>query len=245
MTGPTSIARTGAAAAVPRAATVSEQVFATLRADILGGALAAGDALPGERTLAERLGCNRHAIREAVKRLQQAGLVEVAHGGATRVLDWQATGGLDLLTQLAGAGTDGAIDAELAASVLPGVLEMRACIGADAAGRCAERAADALLAMLPGLRAAIAAIPAADAHAREDAYAALWAQIVVGADNLAYRLAFNSLVSGFTALGDGPVMLIADELADDEGHSALVDALARRDAPAAELAARALLTTVR
>ncbi len=135
MTGPTSTE--------PRPiVTVSEHVFSILRAEILGGTLSPGDALPGERPLAERLGCNRHAIREAVKRLQQAGLVEVTQGGATRVLDWRATGGLDLLTQLAGAGAAGTVDPELGASVLPSVLEMRACIGADAAGRCALRAPD-------------------------------------------------------------------------------------------------------
>ncbi|WP_372788684.1 FadR/GntR family transcriptional regulator [Paraconexibacter sp.] len=225
--------------------TVSEQVFSALRADILGGTLAPGDALAGERPLAERLGCNRHAIREAVKRLQQAGLVEVAQGGATRVLDWRATGGLDLLTQLAGAGVDGTVDPQLGASVLPGVLEMRACIGADVAGRCAERAPDALLAELPGLLDAVRDARPEDLGAREDRYAELWARVVVGSDNLAYRLAFNSLVSGVNALGPVALSLLADELADDDGHRTLVDALLRRDAPAAELAARALLTTVR
>lgn len=231
--------------------TVSSSIFAALRADILGGALAPGDALPSERTLAERLGCNRHAVREAVKRLQQAGLVEVVHGGATRVLDWRATGGLDLLTELAGTGTgagtgaDGAVDPAIATEILPGVLEMRACIGTDVAGRCAERAGDELLAVLPQRLAAVAAAPSDDLVAREDAYAALWATLVTGADNLAYRLAFNSLVGGVNALGAPALTLLADELADDAGHAALVDALLRRDAPAAELAARALLTTVR
>lgn len=228
--------------------TVSSSIFAALRADILGGALAPGDALPSERTLAERLGCNRHAVREAVKRLQQAGLVEVVHGGATRVLDWRATGGLDLLAELAGAGaatSPDAVDPAVAAEILPGVLEMRACIGTDVAGRCAERADDELLAALPQRLADVAATPSDDLLAREDAYAALWAALVAGADNLAYRLAFNSLVGGVNALGAPALTLLADELADDDGHAALVDALVRRDAPAAELAARALLTTVR
>jgi DNA-binding FadR family transcriptional regulator len=233
MTGPTSTATT-----------VSSSIFATLRGDILGGALAPGDALPSERTLSERLGCNRHAVREAVKRLQQAGLVEVTQGGATRVRDWRETGGLDLLAQMAGATTDGAVDPQIAASVLPDVLEMRACIGTDVAGRCAERASENLLADLPRQLQAIAATDATDLVARENAYALLWTTLVRGADNLAYRLAFNSLVGGVNAIGDPALRLLADELLDDDAHSVLVDAVIRRDAPAAELAARSLLTTI-
>lgn len=233
MTGPTS-----------SAPTVSGSIFDRLRADILGDTLAAGDPLPSERALSEELGCNRHAVREAVKRLQQAGLVEVTQGGATRVRDWRATGGLDLLAQMAGATADGAVDPQLAISVLPGVLEMRACIGTDVAGRCAERADDATLRVLPTQLAAVAAAPAADLVARERAYAELWTTLVAGAGNLAYRLAFNSLVGGVDAIGEPALALLADELGDDDAHAALVAAVVRRDAPAAEIAARALLTTV-
>ena len=41
---------------------------------ILEGKLEAGSALPSERFLAEEFGVNRHAVREALKRLEQAGL---------------------------------------------------------------------------------------------------------------------------------------------------------------------------
>ena len=46
-----------------------------LRRAILAGTHAPGDALPSERQLSEELGASRHAVREALKRLQQAGLV--------------------------------------------------------------------------------------------------------------------------------------------------------------------------
>ena len=62
----------------------SERVHERLRADVLSGRVAPGEPLPSERVLSEELGVNRHAVREAVKRLQQAGLVTVSHGGATR-----------------------------------------------------------------------------------------------------------------------------------------------------------------
>jgi hypothetical protein len=72
-------------------------------------------------------------VLEALKRLEQAGLVRVSQGGATRVRDWRHEGGLDLLTQL---GVLGKPDIEL----LRSELEMRLCIGVDAARQCAERA---------------------------------------------------------------------------------------------------------
>ncbi|MEA2130602.1 MAG: hypothetical protein QOJ85_3493, partial [Solirubrobacteraceae bacterium] len=112
--------------------TLSETNFVRLRDGILSGRPAAGEALLSERVLADELSCNRHAVREAVKRLQQAGLVEVSHGGATRVLDWRTTGGLDLLAQLPLAAGD--------AEHVRSVLELRLCVGVDAARRCAQRA---------------------------------------------------------------------------------------------------------
>ena len=113
---------------------VSDQLFTLLRDRVLSGALAPGTALTAERDLAAEFGVNRHAVREAVKRLQQAGLVEVSHGGRTRVLDWRRTAGLDLALQL--AQSDG-----LSASydLSRDILEMRASIGADAARLCAAR----------------------------------------------------------------------------------------------------------
>src|SRR5882757_8308061 len=129
---------------------LSESIFVRLRDGILRGRPAAGEPLASERVLADELGCNRHAVREAVKRLQQAGLVAVSHGGATRVLDWRATGGLDLLAQLPLSVEGEAPDPAL----LRSILELRLCVGVDAARRCAERATAPIVA---ALNAALAA----------------------------------------------------------------------------------------
>src|SRR4051812_38304627 len=117
----------------------SDGVHDRLRGAILSGRLAPGDPLPSERTLSDEHGVNRHAVREAVKRLQQAGLVRVSHGGATRVLDWRASGGLELLSDL-GSFADPAALREL----LRSIAEIRATVGADAARLCAIRAGDEL-----------------------------------------------------------------------------------------------------
>src|SRR4051794_27538644 len=49
---------------------VSDTVLVQLREAILGGAYEPGDQLPPERELALAFAVNRHAVREAVKRLQ-------------------------------------------------------------------------------------------------------------------------------------------------------------------------------
>src|SRR6201994_4425775 len=59
-----------------------------------------GEALPSERRLAEVLGVSRPAIREALKRLTAAGLVEVRPGDATPARDFRRHAGLDLLPRL-------------------------------------------------------------------------------------------------------------------------------------------------
>ena len=79
---------------------VSDAVFSQLRTQILAGRLAAGVALPAARTLCRMLGVNRGAVREEIRRLQEARLVSVQHGGATRVLSFLDTSGPDLLAEL-------------------------------------------------------------------------------------------------------------------------------------------------
>jgi GntR family transcriptional regulator, transcriptional repressor for pyruvate dehydrogenase complex len=76
---------------------LGDKVFEQLTGEIVSGRLAPGAAIPSERELSEILGVNRHVVREAVKRLEQIGLVKVAQGGRTRVLDFRQTAGLDLL----------------------------------------------------------------------------------------------------------------------------------------------------
>ena len=55
--------------------TLREQVWTILREEILDGTLPAGARL-GEVELADRLGVSRGTVREALRRLQQSGLIE-------------------------------------------------------------------------------------------------------------------------------------------------------------------------
>jgi GntR family transcriptional repressor for pyruvate dehydrogenase complex len=217
VTGPTSVA------------TVSSRIHARLRADILGGRYAAGDALPSERRLSEELETSRHAIREALKRLQQAGLVSISQGGATRVRDWRHHGGLELLLE-------GDVPESLNAS--RAAMEMRACVGADAARRCAQRAGAALRAQLRARGEQLAAVD--DLGARNAHYEVLWDLIVDGADNIAYRLALTTLVAR-QRIASLTADAVAGELADAAAIRALIDAIADGEDATAHSLARDLL----
>ena len=206
---------------------VSEVVHDRLRGDILTGSLAPGDAVPSERVLAERLGVGRHAVREALKRLEQAGLVRISHGGATRVLDWRDGGGLDVLLDLL-EGSD-----VPPPELLRSVLEMRATIGVDAARRCAARADAAARADVQRLAERTAAGDDVD-----DSYAALWEAIVAGSGNVAYRLALHSLVAAVERRAE---LVEALRPRDAGGLRALGAAVGAGDADGAGRAARRLL----
>jgi GntR family transcriptional repressor for pyruvate dehydrogenase complex len=60
-----------------------EQVVQRLREHIAASGLGAGDRLPPERELAERLGVSRASVKQAIVVLEVQGIVEVRHGGGT------------------------------------------------------------------------------------------------------------------------------------------------------------------
>ncbi|MFF5986373.1 FadR/GntR family transcriptional regulator [Prauserella flavalba] len=60
-----------------------EQVLERLREYVTSARLSAGDKLPAERELAQRLGVSRASIKQAIVVLEVQGLVEARHGGGT------------------------------------------------------------------------------------------------------------------------------------------------------------------
>ena len=62
------------------------QVVATLKAEILKGVYPVGTQLPSEELLAQRFAVSRHTIREALRRLRDAGLIASRRGAATTVV---------------------------------------------------------------------------------------------------------------------------------------------------------------
>jgi GntR family transcriptional repressor for pyruvate dehydrogenase complex len=69
-----------------------DAIAATLRSQILGGKYGPGERLPSERELSERLGVNRASAREALKQLEQLGMIEIRRGGGARVVPLERAG---------------------------------------------------------------------------------------------------------------------------------------------------------
>jgi GntR family transcriptional repressor for pyruvate dehydrogenase complex len=159
--------------------------------------------------------------------------VRISQGGATRVRDWRHEGGLDLLVEL---GATGDVPPEL--GLERAALEMRASIGADAARLSAARASAVVGAELVAEAERLAAED--DLEQRNAIYDRFWALIVDGADNIAYRLALNTLVAGQRVLSLD-AGLIARELADPPAIRELAAAIAERDEDGAHARARELL----
>src|SRR3954469_22988342 len=139
--------------AAPGRSLVSEQVFSTLLEALLSGRYAPGEKLPTQRALASDLGVTMSSLREALKRLEQMGLVEARQGDAMRVRDWREHGGLDVIAHL--LFRSGGVDA----GVLADVLEARALMLRELAGLAAERRTDEQAGRLCELAAAFAAAP--------------------------------------------------------------------------------------
>ena len=213
----------------------SEAVFTRLVDEILSGRWPADGPAPSERDLAAELEVNRHSVREALKRLQQAGLLEITHGGKTKVLDWRTHAGLDMLGALAAAKVVSMTTA------LADVAVMRRNMGADAARLCALRADHEQLA---AVSAAGAAYPeSGDLTVMRDADLAFWTAVVVGSGNIAYRLGLNTLVRGADEIGRELFISVnAEMFLDRAGHLALAAAIVARDADTAQRLAYAQLS---
>ncbi|MGN6031222.1 MAG: FadR/GntR family transcriptional regulator [Thermomicrobiales bacterium] len=94
---------------------LADAIIDELAGEILRGDLPAGGLLPPEPQLSERFGVSRTVVREAIKRLQSLGLIEVRHGIGTIVLGHAAWDDLDpdLIRIRAEAGLIGDLAADL------------------------------------------------------------------------------------------------------------------------------------
>ena len=209
---------------------VSDEVFAELRDAVLTGRFQPGASLPPERELAASFAVNRHAVREALQRLQVAGFVRVVHGGGTTVLDVRSTAGLDLLAHLA-RSREG-----LDPMILRDGLEMRRCICIEAARVAASRATDDARARV------VAAAAAYGCPDIDDADRDFWLAVVEASGNLTFRLALNSLVHAIDGSPEVMDALLAADRADLLPHAPLAEAIATGDAAEAARLADAILT---
>lgn len=111
---------------------ISLQVALQICRMVRDGQLQPGDSLPSERDLASRLGVSRASLREALRGLEVAGIVETKHGGGTVVRSFSAFGTESALAMVFEASHDNVAD----------LWEVRRIVEPALAERAAVRASD-------------------------------------------------------------------------------------------------------
>jgi GntR family transcriptional regulator, transcriptional repressor for pyruvate dehydrogenase complex len=212
---------------------VPEDVFDQIVADVLSGEMQPGETLPSERRLAEVLGVSRPAVREALKRVSAAGLVEVRQGDATTVRDFHRHAGLDLLPRLLlRAG-------ELDVGVVRSILEARLHNGPKVAELAARRRRPDLG---PLLAAALQKLRDEDDPVERQRHAlAFWDHVVDGADSIVFRLMYNTLRAAYEPALPALAAVMAAEGSRVDAYRRLAAAIEAGDARAAKRCAQHLL----
>lgn len=211
---------------------VAERLAESLKGAIVKGRLRPGDALPSERDLAEKYAVNRSSVREAVRRLEAWGLVQVRHGGATRVTDYLLSAGMGLLPSLV----------EVGSKVDPDVLKDLHDIRGMLMGWCAERAAQsadpASVARLDELARGMAD-PRARPAALQELDWEFYEELVRISGNRLLLLLSHVVRDIYLRGKDRFASLYAKGVFDPSHHRRAVEAIRARDPAAAREALRA------
>ncbi|MFJ6718768.1 MULTISPECIES: FadR/GntR family transcriptional regulator [unclassified Streptomyces] len=199
-----------------------EQATQHLRRQITEGHWPVGTRLPAETALAKELGIGRSTVREALRALSGAGLVQARQGAGVFVIATEPTE--DWPTRLRKAA-------------LSDLYEVRMIIEVEAAQLAARRRTDDDLVLITAALDRRRAAANGDTTGFVDADIALHAAVVAAARNPLLTALFTEFVP---ALRQGLIELVEllDLRADDPnhgdtGHSALVDAVTASDADAA------------
>ncbi len=111
--------------------TVAAQVITQLTDLIRGGSLRPGDRLPSEREMSEQLGVSRPPIREALRAIEYAGIIETRYGD-----------GIYVKSDIFPTGTDPLFSSLLNQYTLEEMIEMRKIIELASVKLAIERATD-------------------------------------------------------------------------------------------------------
>ena len=212
---------------------VPEEVVEQIIAEVISGEIRPGDVLPSERQLAELLGVSRPAVREALRGVLAAGLIEVRQGDATTVRDFRRHAGLDLLPRLVMRGSE--LDVDVVRSILETRLHNAPKVAALAAGRRSPE-------LIQTLRESVRQLETeSDPVERQRRALAFWDHVVDGADSIVFRLMYNTLRTTYEPALVILSSVMADEVGRPEAYSAVVDAIEAGDPDRAAKAATDLL----
>jgi GntR family transcriptional repressor for pyruvate dehydrogenase complex len=207
------------------------QIAEMLRA----GDYTVGDRLPGERQLAKQLRVSRASVREALRKLETVGLLEIRQGLGTFVKE----------------PNNEAIQASLAPHILTDqttlnkLFEIREIIEVEAAARAAQRVTPAqLVAMRQWLEAVETAVARRDAAGIVTADVEFHRQIVAATDNELLVYLMDSIVDMLRDMrwdSSNIPELLPEIIA---GHRAILAAIETADSQAARLAMQSHLAGI-
>ena len=204
----------------------SQRIFEVLRAEILRGDLAPGDRLLPERALAEVHGTNRNTLREAIRKLEQLGLVRARQGQGITVQDFRQVGTLELLSPFLLEGGD--IVERVA--VLIDMLHARRHVLQTTIRLVAERRTDEDMARLEALAAAqIAAAELGNTEAVVRGDIALIDAFFDASHSLTFRWIANNLLEVARELVDRFPALWVHDPTYASVVATLIDAIRDRD----------------
>ncbi|MFC4117560.1 FadR/GntR family transcriptional regulator [Nonomuraea zeae] len=203
-----------------------EQATQHLREQITKGEWPVGTRLPGENALAKALGVGRSTVREALRALAGAGLVQARQGSGVFVIATEPA---------TGPGEDWS--ARLRRAAITDVYEVRMMVETQSARLAAGRRTDEDVAALESALEARERAAEGDDAAFVDADIALHAAVVSAAGNPVLTDLFAEFAP---ALRDGLIGLVEelglrahDRNPGHDTHAALVAAIRRGDAEAA------------
>lgn len=221
----------------PRRRSLAETVVSTLTARIRDGLVRPGDRLPTEPEMTAAFGVSRTVIREAISRLQAAGLVETRHGIGTFVIEPPPRSPLDI-------GAAPTIRDVMA------MLELRIGLETEAAALAAARRTEDDLAVMRDALDAFAADIAAGRNG-VDADFRFHMQIAQATRNHCFADVFHDLGTTLLPRTRLDMAGLAPEPGADRRHrtnrehQAILDAIARGDADGSRAAMRMHLSNSR
>jgi|GEM_PF-1234512 len=209
---------------------LADRIAWELERRILSDELAPGDKLPAERTLAADLGTNRNTLREAIRKLEQQGLVRVRHGHGVTVQDFRASAEMGVLEPFLEHGRD----PTERTTIMVDLLRVRGDLMGTIASFAAERCTDEDRARLREIAAAQeAALVAYDRFALAHGDVQWLDAVVDAAHSLTLRWLANSVLAVFGGFAERFSGFWILDPAYPEHLRDVERALARRDATAA------------
>lgn len=201
---------------------VSDEAVVQLANLIISGQFAVGEKLPSERELAAQLAINRTSLREALRRLEEMGLLIIRPGEGNFVQDYGVFSGLEFLKFIFTNGVG--LDKEFVVSL----AEIRRLSARDLIELAAERADAQNIARL---REVVKNYPREATSERLSGYSdwAFFYEVAKASKNKAFLYLMNSVRSLFEKVSAFYFQVEGDPVIAADLYQAVVDAIAVHD----------------